>query len=269
MGRGGRSCSRAQGIAHRQRWGQEGIFPRGTLALLPGGFLPSSAALSMTTCQGSSRPFWLGYCLLLTHHQDGLSCPAAGGRKAFLSPRQASKCLRGFLPSSAALSTGTCRGCFGPFWPGACCSCSTKVALVPRSQGEEAFQAPRARPGWPPGLLLVLSSTKHSPLSGLLWALAARSLPAAPAPPRHRSCPASLCLSCPSLPKDSGASLACQKAALASRSGMLLKIPRTSSSSSFVGDRSRSSFFKFTLFRKRGLLGRYSCCHILSVSHPP
>lgn len=52
VGPGGRSCSRAQGIADRQRWGQEGIFPRATLALLPGVFLPSSAARSMTSCQG-------------------------------------------------------------------------------------------------------------------------------------------------------------------------------------------------------------------------
>lgn len=97
VGRGGRSCSRAQGIADRQLWGQEGIFPRGRWALVPGGFLPSSAALSMTTCQGSSAPVWPGYCLLLTHHEDGLSCPAAGQRKAFFPPRWASKCLRGFL----------------------------------------------------------------------------------------------------------------------------------------------------------------------------
>ena len=98
-GGGGRSCSHAQGIADRQRrWGQEGIFPRGRLALVPGGFLPSSAALSTTTCcQGSSAPFWLGHCLLLMHHEDGLSCPAAGGRKAFFPPRWASRCPRGFF----------------------------------------------------------------------------------------------------------------------------------------------------------------------------
>ena len=97
VGQGGRSCSHAQGIADRQLWGQEGIFPRGGLALVPGGFLPSSAALSRTACQGSSRPFGLGYRLLLMHHEDGLSCPAAGGRKAFFPPRWASKCLRGFF----------------------------------------------------------------------------------------------------------------------------------------------------------------------------
>ena len=87
MGGGSRSCSCAQGLADRQLWGQEGIFPRGSLALLPGGFLPSSAALSRTTCEGSSGPFWLGYCLLLMPHEDGLSCPAAGGRKAFFPPK--------------------------------------------------------------------------------------------------------------------------------------------------------------------------------------
>ena len=97
MGQGGRSCSHAQGIADRQLWGQEGIFPRGGLALVPGGFLPSSAALSMTACQGSSGPFGLGYRLLLMHHEDGLSCPAAGGREAFFPPRCASKCLWGFF----------------------------------------------------------------------------------------------------------------------------------------------------------------------------
>ena len=39
---GSRSCSHAQGVADRQHWGQEGIFPRGRLAPVPGGFLPSS-----------------------------------------------------------------------------------------------------------------------------------------------------------------------------------------------------------------------------------
>ena len=60
VGRGGRSCSHAQGIADRQLWGQEGIFPRGRLALVPGGFLPSSAALSMTTCQARAPPLLFG-----------------------------------------------------------------------------------------------------------------------------------------------------------------------------------------------------------------
>jgi len=84
VGPGGRSCSHAQGIADQQRWSQEGIFPQGGLALVPEGFLPCSAALSMTSCQGSSSPLWLGNCLLLMHQEDGLLCPAPGGRKVFL-----------------------------------------------------------------------------------------------------------------------------------------------------------------------------------------
>ena len=110
VGGGSRSCSRAQGLADRQLWGQEGIFPRGSLALLPGGFLPSSAALSRTTCEGSSGPFWLGYCLLLMPHEDGLSCPAAGGRKAFFPPRWASKCLRGFFAFLCSIGHGPLPG---------------------------------------------------------------------------------------------------------------------------------------------------------------
>ena len=55
----------------------------------------------------------------------------------------------GFLPSSAALSTVPCQGSFGPFWPGARCSCSTKVALAPCIQGEKNFLDSR-------GLLLLL-----------------------------------------------------------------------------------------------------------------
>ena len=58
----------------------------GTLALLPGVFLPSSAASSTTTCHGSSHPFGPGYCLLLVLHDDGLSCPAAAGEEGFFSP---------------------------------------------------------------------------------------------------------------------------------------------------------------------------------------
>ena len=85
-------------------------FPPGRLALLPGGFLASSAALSMSTCQGSSGPFWLGYCLLLMHHEDGLWCPAADGRKAFFPPRWASKCLRGFFAFLCSIGHGPLPG---------------------------------------------------------------------------------------------------------------------------------------------------------------
>ena len=46
-------------------------------------------------------------------------------------------------------------------------------------------------------MLLFLCSIEHSPLAGLLWALSPSCLPAALAPPRHHSCPASLGLSCP------------------------------------------------------------------------
>lgn len=45
------------------------------------GVLPSSAALSMATAQRSFSPFWLSCCLLLMPHEDGLSCPAAMGKK--------------------------------------------------------------------------------------------------------------------------------------------------------------------------------------------
>ena len=180
-------------------------------------------------------------------------------------------------------------------------------------------------------MLLVLCSIEHSPLSGLFWAILARFLPIALAPPMHHWCPGSLWLSFPlqvcsgselcsslgsispdvlacakqpvlgrapgllphqELPllsspcmqykcragtsafhaslakKHSGALVGAQKVGLASRSVILRKIARTSSSSSsssssFGCDRSRSSFFKFSLFRKQGLLGLYSCCPIL------
>ena len=154
MGRGGRSCSRAQGIAdRRQRWGQEGIFPRGRLALVPGGFLPSSAALSMSTCQGSSGPFWLGYCLLLMHHEGGLSCPAAAGRKAFFPPRWASKCPRGFFAF-------LCSTEHGPL-PGLLWAVLARCLLLllhqggpraPHAGGGRFLDSQGGRPGWPPGV---------------------------------------------------------------------------------------------------------------------
>ena len=141
---------------------------------------------------------------------------------------------------------------------------------MPRLRGKEAFWSPRVGPkaGPPWGLLLVLWSIEHSPLSGLLWALSAPFSPAALAPPRRHSWPGSLGLSFPALAKKhSGAVVGAQKVGLASRSVILRKIPRTSSSSSssssFGCDGSRSSFFKFSLFRKQGLLGLYSCCPIL------
>ena len=70
---------------------------------------------------------------------------------------------------------------------------------MPRLRGKEALWSPRVGPkaGPPWGLLLVLCSIEHSPLSGLLWALLASCLPAALAPPRCHSCPGSLGLSCP------------------------------------------------------------------------
>ena len=144
---------------------------------------------------------------------------------------------------------------------------------MPCLRGKEAFWTPRVGPkaGPPWGLLLVLCSTEHSPLSGLLWALSAPFSPAVLAPPRRHSCPGSPWLSFPALAKKhSGAVVGAQKVGLASRSVILRKIARTSSfssssssSSSFGCDRSRSSFFKFSLFRKQGLLGLYSCCPIL------
>ena len=140
---------------------------------------------------------------------------------------------------------------------------------MPRLWGEEGSWTPRVGPkaGPPWGLLLVLCSIEHSPLSGLLWALWAPFSPAALAPPRRHSCPGSLWLSFPALAKKpSGAVVGAQKVGLASRSVILRKIARTSSSSSsssFGWDRSPSSFFKFSLFRKQGLLGLYSCCPLL------
>jgi len=126
-------------------------FPLGMLALLPMGFLPFSAPLSMTTCPSSSTPSGLHSCLLLLHHQDGLLCAATGGRKAF----------------------------FPPLW--------ANTALH--------------------GLFALLCSTRHRPLPGLLSALSHCRLPAVLAPPRHHSCPGSLSLSCPSLPKQHSAAL--------------------------------------------------------------
>jgi len=63
----------------------------------------------------------------------------------------------GFLPSSAALSAAPCQGSLGPSWPGACCSCSTKGALPPRSGGKEACFAAR--------LVLTLSRSVTSVLN--------------------------------------------------------------------------------------------------------
>ena len=153
VGPGGRSCSPAQGVADRQHWGQEGIFPWGTLALVPWGFLPSSAALSMTTCQGSSSPFWPGYCLLLVHHEDGLSCPAAGGRKAFFPPRWAIASVpRGFLPSSAAQHSP---------WPGLLWATLARRLLLllheggpraPRPGGGSSLDSQGGPQGCPPGV---------------------------------------------------------------------------------------------------------------------
>lgn len=80
-----------QGIADRSPpLGSGRNFPPGEV--VPGGFLPSSAALSRTTHQGSSGPFWPGYCLLLMHHKDDPLCPAAEGTKAFSHLGWTSKC---------------------------------------------------------------------------------------------------------------------------------------------------------------------------------
>jgi len=75
-------------------------FPPAHIATAPHGFFPSSAALSTTTCPSSSSHFGL----LLLHHQDGLSCPAPGRRKAFFPHHGLARPSRGFLPSSAVLS---------------------------------------------------------------------------------------------------------------------------------------------------------------------
>ena len=53
MGQGGRSCSHAQGIADRQLWGQEGIFPRGRLALL--GILATNQDQTIISTEESAK----------------------------------------------------------------------------------------------------------------------------------------------------------------------------------------------------------------------
>ena len=194
--------------------------------------------------------------------------PCSCGEEGFFFPHCGlARLSGGFLPSSAALSTAPCQGSFGPLCPGACCSCSTKVALMPRLLGEEAFWSPREGPqGVPRGWLLVLWSTEHGPLWGLLWALSATFLPAALAPPRQHSCPGSLRLSCPLLAKKlSRVMLGGPKVVgPASRSGRLWEnTALCSSSPSLLWDRSCTSFFKFLLLRKQGLLGLFSCCQLV------
>lgn len=138
------------------------------------------------------------------HAQDGQSVALGSGRN--FSPGQIGTSW-GVLPSSAALSMTTVHSSFRPFWLGCC------LLLMPH---EDSLSCPALGrklsriPGWAPrvawGLLLVLHSTGHSPLSGLLWAPAAPFLPAALTPPKHHSCPGSLWLSC-SLQVWSGAEL--------------------------------------------------------------
>jgi len=186
--------SRSPALGSRRNFppGWIGTAPRGLFAFL------CSMEQDHLSGQGSPGPLWLGYCLLLMHHGDGLLCPAAGGRKAFIPPRWPSKSPWGFFASSAALGMAPCQGFFGPFWPGTGCSCFMKVALVPCIRGEAAFYTPRAHlHGGPRGLLPVLRSTEHSPLPGLLAAILASFLPVVLAPPRHYLCPGSVGLLCP------------------------------------------------------------------------
>jgi len=162
--------------------------------------LPSSAALSMTTCSGLLQSTLAG--LLLAAHtpkmtEDSLLYPAAGGSQAFFPPPRANKGLWGFFSSSAALSTAPCQVSIGPFFLGACCSCSTKVALILMVPSMKVGRSFLDSQGGPQRLLLVLCSTEHSPLSGLLEALLARFLPAALTPARFYLCPGSLGLPFP------------------------------------------------------------------------
>lgn len=72
--------------------------------------LYASEASSMTTAEGSCDPllvhFWsLWQSLQLMLHEDGLSCPASGGRKPFFTLHWASSVPGISLLSSAILST--------------------------------------------------------------------------------------------------------------------------------------------------------------------
>ena len=130
----------------------------------------------MTTCQGSSGPFWLRYRLVLMHHEGGPSCPAAGGGRLF-SPQAGLASVPGVFCLPPQPSTAPSWRSFGSLCPKGSGSCSTQVALVPRIQGEAAFWTPRVAPAWPrdsqggpsvgPGLDAVLCSIEHHPLSGL------------------------------------------------------------------------------------------------------
>lgn len=128
-------------------------------------------------------------CTLLGHHEDGLWCPAAGGRKAFLSGSGLESVRRVFLPASAALSTVPGAG---PLW-----AVSPRCLLLTLHEGGP--RAPHLGGGsflGCPGVahrggFFSSLGTEHCPLSGLLWALLAQFLPAALAPPRHHSCPGS------------------------------------------------------------------------------
>jgi len=207
VGPGARSCSHAQGIADRQRWGQEGIFPRGTLALLPGGFLPSSAASSTTTCHGSSRPFGPGYCLLLVLHDDGLSCPAAGGRKAFFPPPWASECPRGFFAFFCSPEHGPLPGLLWATLP----TCLLLMLheggpRAPHGGGRKLSGVPGRAPRVAPGAGFLFSGAlSTAPCRGSSYPLG-RVLAGCYCTSKAASCPGSRGLSCP-VPACSGSQL--------------------------------------------------------------
>jgi len=73
----------------------------------------------------SSSCFGLCSCLLLLHHQDGLSCSAPGGRKAFFPPPWASKALWGFFAFLCTTQHGHLPGLLSALLP-----CSVPAALT-------------------------------------------------------------------------------------------------------------------------------------------
>jgi len=106
----------------------------------------------MTTCHGSSRPFGPGYCLLLVHHDDSLSCSAAGGRKAFFPPPWASECPRGFFAFLCSTEHSPLPGgSFGPLCPVPAARAPQRWPSCPTCWGRNFLEsqgwAPRVAPG--------------------------------------------------------------------------------------------------------------------------
>ena len=156
------TCS---GIADRQCWGQEGIFPPGRLAPVPGVFcLP----LSME----QDHLLGLLWSILAAHapRRWPLASCSWGG-KAFFPPWRPVSARGGFLPSSAAVSQPLDRAPLGYCGPKAAAPAPRGWHLVPHIWGEEAFATPRVVPG---GCCLSSVALSTAPCQGPLGSVLAR-----------------------------------------------------------------------------------------------